>query len=167
MSATRTLTVADALRALQDDIQAEHTLIASRVTWYVTSQAFLLTAFAMSWNAGFTWPEFFRHAVPVTAIVLSAVLFASIYAATWAQDVYLREQAWLVSRVKTDLALDPSEQLALDVYERTMVANRTSADGRAIGGRIHALGRIAPLALPIGFAALWLFAYFCAPGLAT
>jgi hypothetical protein len=166
MSNSQSLTIADALRALQDDIQAENTLIASRVTWYVTSQAFLLTAYATSWNQGFTWPDFFHRAIPIAAIVLSAVIFASIYAATWAQDVYLREQASLVTQVKRDLALSQADQLALIVYERTMVTNRTNAAGRVIGPRIHALVRITPLVLPIGFSALWLFAYLFAPAIA-
>jgi len=59
-----------------------------------------------------------------------------------------------------------SEQLALGVYERTMVANRTNAAGRIIGGRIHAIVRSTPLVLPIGFSALWLYAYLFAPVLA-
>ena len=63
---------------------------ASRVTWYLTSQAFLLTAYATSWGAGLAWPVFFHAVLPLAAIVLSGLIFASIYAATWAQDVYLR-----------------------------------------------------------------------------
>ena len=160
------LTLAHAFRSIREDIQAENMLIASRVTWYVTSQAFLLTAYATSWNAGFVWPVFFHQVLPVAAIVLSLLILVSIYAATWAQDVYLREQASLVARVKADFALDPSEQLALAAYERTMVTKRTNASGKLIGSRIHALVRITPLVLPIGFAALWLYAYHFAPGLA-
>jgi hypothetical protein len=167
MPPSQSLTLADALGALQDSIQAEHTLIASRVTWYVTSQAFLLTAYATSWNPGFIWPAFFHRALPVAAVVLSVAIFASVYAATWAQDVYLREQALLVSQVKRDLSLSPSEKLALDVYERTMVRNRTNASGQVIGGRIHALVRITPLLLPVGFSVLWLYAYLFAPALAA
>ena len=164
MSTSRSLTLADALRSLREEIQAEDTLIASRVTWYVTSQAFLLTAYATSWNAGFLWPSFFHQALPVAAIVLSVVMLASIYAATWAQDVYLREQASLVSRMKAEVALEPPDRLALEIYERTMVANRTTAAGKIIGSRIHALVRVAPLVLPVGFSALWLYASHFAPG---
>jgi len=159
----KSLTVADILKALREDIQAENTLIASRVTWYVTSQAFLLTAYATSWNAKFVWPAFFHSILPLAAIVLSLVILASIYAATWAQDVYLREQSLFVSRLKSELELSRTESIALDTYERTMVANRTNANGRVIGGRIHALVRVAPLALPVGFSTLWLYAYYFAP----
>src|SRR5512140_1828356 len=127
MTTVQSLTIADSLKALREDIQAENTLIASRVTWYVTSQAFLLTAYATSWNAGFLWPVFFHRLLPVAAIVLSVVILGSIYAATWAQDVYLREQAALVHRIRTDGALESSDLLALQVYEQTMVANRRNA----------------------------------------
>lgn len=163
MPEAHSLTIADALKALREDIQAEHTLIASRVTWYVTSQAFLLTAYATSWNAGFVWPAFFHRILPLAAIVLSVVILASIYAATWAQDVYLREQAELVSRVKETLRLGAAETEALGVYERTMVRNRRNHAGRIVGGRIHALVRVTPLILPVAFSLLWLYAFACAP----
>ena len=159
----RSLTPADALLALRLDIQAEDTLIASRVTWYVTSQAFLLTAYATSWNAGFGWRAFFHHVLPLAAIVLSLLILASIYAATWAQEVYRREQALLVAQVKEKLELSMQEALALEAYERTMVANRRNAAGRLVGLRIHALVRVTPFVLPIGFGLLWLYAYVFAP----
>jgi len=162
---SNSLTIADALKSLREGIQAENTLITSRVTWYVTSQAFLLTAYATSWNApmGLGWPFFFRDVLPIVAIVLSLVMFASNYAATWAQDVYLREQASLIARLKTEVVMSPAELLALAAYERTIVANRTSDGGKAIGGLIHAWGRMTPLLLPAGFSALWLYAYYFAP----
>lgn len=157
------LTLADALRALREDIHAEDTLIASRVTWYVTSQAFLLTAYATSWNAGFAWPTFFHQVLPLAAIVLSALILASIHAATWAQDVYLREQAWLVAEMQGRLDLSAADSLALEAYQRTMVSHRRNAAGHRVGHRIHALVRVTPLVLPIGFALLWLYAYAFAP----
>jgi len=160
---TGSLTIADALQGLRSEIQAEDTLIASRTTWYVTSQAFLLTAYATSWNANFAWPFFFHQVLPLAAIVLSMLILASVYGATWAQDVYLREQAALVARIKGELPQSKVDVLALQVYERTMVGNRTDVAGRVIGGRIHALVRIAPLALPPGFALLWLYAFIFAP----
>ncbi|HEY4957258.1 MAG TPA: hypothetical protein VII31_05535 [Caldimonas sp.] len=160
------LTPAGALQSLREDIQAEDTLIASRVTWYVTSQAFLLTAYATSWNAGFLWQAFFHQVLPLSAVALSALILASIYAATWAQEVYLREQTRLVGQIKDRLDLSVPESLALEAYERTMVANRKSAAGRSIGLRIHALVRVAPLVLPFAFAVLWLYAYRFAPQVA-
>lgn len=161
----KSLSVAEMLMALREDIQAENTLIASRVTWYVTSQAFLLTAYATSWSDSFRWQAFFHHVVPLAALVLSVVIFASIYAATWAQDVYLREQQSLVLQLKSNFQLSESERIAIEVYERTMVANRRDPAGRVIGGRIHALVRITPLILPVGFSGLWIYALALAPSL--
>jgi len=155
---TNSLTLEQALRIIQESIQAEHTLIASRVSWYVTSQAFLLTAYAMSWNANFGWPVFFHVALPIAALVLSAVILASIYAATWAQDVYIREQVVLVRRIKEKFELTNAEALALQAYERTMVVNRTNDRGEIVGSRIHGLVRVAPFVLPLGFSLLWLIA---------
>jgi len=160
---SQSLNIGDALKAVRDDIQAENTLIASRMTWYVTSQAFLLTAYATSWNANFGWPQFFHKVLPLAAVVISIIIFASIFAATWAQDVYLREQAELVEIVKRQFQLSSSENEALRAYEKTMIRNRTSENGKRIGQRIHVLVRISPLVLPIGFALLWLYAYFFAP----
>ena len=159
----QSLSIADALKAIRDDIQAENTLIASRMTWYVTSQAFLLTAYATSWNANFAWPGFFHEGLPLAAVAISIVIFASIFAATWAQDVYLREQAELVSVVRSRFQLSQGESEALRAYEQTMIKNRRSRTGQRIGEKIHLLVRISPLVLPGGFAALWLYAYFFAP----
>ena len=157
------LTIADALKVLQADIQGENRLIASRVTWYVTSQAFLLTAYAQSWTYKFEWPYFFHELLPLAGIALSFLTFAFVYAATWAQEVYLREQVTLVAAVKARMNLSPPESLALLSYERTMVANRTSRSGRVLGSRVHAVVRITPFFLPAGFTLLWLYAYFFAP----
>jgi hypothetical protein len=91
------------------------------------------------------------------------VILASIYAATWAQDTYLREQVLLVNQVKSGMVLTEPGALALRVYEQTMVANRRIRSGHVIGGRIHALVRITPLILPVAFSVLWLYACHFAP----
>jgi hypothetical protein len=44
----KSLTLADALKLLRDEVQVENTLIAARRSWFVTSQAFILAAFAAS-----------------------------------------------------------------------------------------------------------------------
>lgn len=158
------LTPSEALRSLSDDIRAEDALIAGRVTWYVTSQAFLLTAHTTSWTYGFLWRSFFHLVLPLASVALSVLIFSSITAATWAQEVYLREQMRLVSEIRARLELSLPEALALDAYARTLVANRRSAAGWPVGSRIHAVVRITPIALPVGFALLWLYAFVCAPG---
>ena len=46
MSPSRSLKLANVLLVLREDIHAEHTLVTSRLTWYVTSRLFLRTAYA-------------------------------------------------------------------------------------------------------------------------
>lgn len=46
-----------------------------------------------------------------------------------------------------------------------MVVNRKNPAGRVIGGQIHALVRITPLVLPVGFSGLWIYALVFAPGI--
>ena len=104
-----------------------------------------------------------NETLPLAAMVLSAVIFTSICAATWSQDAYLREQAALVARIKAEFPLSKADILTLQTYERTMVGNRRSASGRMVGGRVHSLVRVTPLILPIGFSLLWLYAYCFAP----
>jgi hypothetical protein len=161
----QSLSIADALKSLKDDIQAENTLITSRTTWYVTSQAFLLTAYATSWTANFGWPHFFHEALPLAAIAISVIIYASVSAATWAQDVYIREQSEFVAAVRDKYQLSDGEREALRAYERTMISNRRSGSGHLIGERIHVLVRIAPLILPVGFSLLWLYAFFYSPAI--
>jgi hypothetical protein len=72
----------------------------------------------------------------------------------------------LIARIRAEVTLEPQERLALEAYEHTMVANRTNAAGKVVGRRIHALVRITPLVLPVGFSARWLYAYHFAPGVA-
>src|SRR2546423_12416334 len=67
---------------IREEIRAEHSLIANRLSWYVTSQSFLVTAFAISRGAGFTWFHFFSTLLlPIIGIVSSALIFPSILGA--------------------------------------------------------------------------------------
>jgi len=92
-------------------------------------------AYATSWSAGIRWDYFFHHVPPLAAIALSAVIFASIYAATWAQDVYLRKQAALVSRMKA-MKLPAAEAIVLkcsgDLVESESTTRRDVLDVTAV-----------------------------------
>src|SRR5437588_7070215 len=67
---------------IRNEIRAEHSLIANRLSWYVTSQSFLVTAFAISRGAGFTWFHWFSTLLlPIIGIVSSALIFPSILGA--------------------------------------------------------------------------------------
>ena len=66
--------------------------------------------------------------------------------------------------MKSGLALEAGEDLALEADERAMVGNRTSNSGRVFGARVHALFRIIPLILSMALSIPWLCAYSLAPG---
>ena len=115
----------------------------------------------MAWRRGSRRADFFRHdtvspndahtplpgarasdgttsfitSPPLAAIALSAVIFASIYATTWAQDVYLRKQAALVSRMKA-MKLPTAEAIALkcsgDLVESESTTRRNVLDVTAV-----------------------------------
>lgn len=163
MSSIQPFSPTDTLHAMQEEIHAEKNLIDNRMRWYATSQSFLLAAYASSWQRSFLWPEFFHHVMPIAALLLSLVVFGSVYAATWAQDMYLREQLRFIDQLKSHYSFEPVEQLSMHAYESTIVPNRTTRSGKLVGNHVHWLVRMAPLVVPLGFSLLWLYAFLFAP----
>jgi hypothetical protein len=74
---------------LREELRFEHTLLGSRMTYYLTSQSFLFTAAAIAratnWN-GFHW--FSGALLPLVGVASSAVILNSIHAA------YARMDEW-------------------------------------------------------------------------
>jgi hypothetical protein len=69
-------------QTIRDESRAEHTLIANRLTWYVTSQSFLVTAFAISQGAGFVWFRWFSTLlIPAIGLLSASLVFPSIVGA--------------------------------------------------------------------------------------
>ncbi len=163
MSSAQTFSPTDTLHSMQVEIHAEKNLIENRMRWYATSQSFLLAAYAASWQRSFSWPDFFHYVIPVAALLLSLVVFASVYAATWAQDMYLREQLRFIEKIKAQYTLSTIEQMSLQAYEGTIVPNRTTRSGKPVGNYVHWLVRMAPLVVPLGFSLLWLYVFLFAP----
>lgn len=68
---------------IREEIRSEHSLIANRLTWYVTSQSFLVTAFAISRGNGFAWFAWFSTLLlPLIGLISSALIFPSILGAS-------------------------------------------------------------------------------------
>ena len=73
------LTPSAEYQTLRDESRSEHTLMANRLTWYVTSQSFLVTAFAISRGAGFTWFHIFSTLlIPAIGLLSSLLVLPSI-----------------------------------------------------------------------------------------
>jgi hypothetical protein len=69
-------------QSIRDESHAEHMLIANRLTWYVTSQSFLVTAFAISRGNGFGWFRWFSTLlIPAIGLLSSSLVFPSIVGA--------------------------------------------------------------------------------------
>src|SRR5437870_13920101 len=84
---------------IRDEIRAEHTLIANRLTWYVTSQSFLVTAFAISRASGFTWFHWFSTLLlPFVGFVSSALIFPSILGASATIELWHQKQRQFFER---------------------------------------------------------------------
>jgi hypothetical protein len=66
---------------LQREIQYTQTMLGSRMTWYVTSQAFLMTAFAISGGGDHNFKWLAKGIIPGLGFVLSLIIFFSIGAA--------------------------------------------------------------------------------------
>ena len=62
-------------------IYREHNLISNRMTWYVTSQSFLMAAFAVSGGQGNSVSRLFKLILPILGMLISLIILASIIAA--------------------------------------------------------------------------------------
>ena len=88
------LTPGSEFQMIRDEVKAEHTLISSRLAWYVTSQSFLMTAFAISRGAGFRWFSWFSAVLlPLTGVLSSWLIFPSILAARQTIHLWHLKQA--------------------------------------------------------------------------
>ncbi len=124
------------LEAIRGRIEHEHNLINQRLSWLVSSQAFLLTAFAISLNApvAFTRPGYAAlnlqlvRLLPLTAIACVVVLALTLAGAVWSLAI-LRRAA--------DAARGAEDLPVLNVAP------------------IRWLGLAAPLLIPAIFFALW------------
>lgn len=78
---------------IREEIRAEHALIANRLTWYVTSQSFLVSAFAISSGSNFMWHRWFSTSlIPGLGLWSSLLVFPSILGACATIKLWHRRQ---------------------------------------------------------------------------
>ncbi|MGE5445145.1 MAG: hypothetical protein ACM3SR_11185 [Ignavibacteriales bacterium] len=120
---------------IRDEIRSEFGLIANRLSWYVTSQSFLVTAFAISRGIGFNWYSWFSTVLlPALGLISSALIFPSIVGAS--KTINLWHQ-----RYKRFLEQNPKFQQAFEL-------NRPSW--------IHTLSLLFPTLIPPLFGLFWI-----------
>jgi hypothetical protein len=140
------LTYADVLKTIRDEIQAEHSLISNRMSWFVMSQSFLMTAYAVSWGQGHTWPIFFHIMLPTLGATLSLIIGQSVSAALGSQSALLKLQAETLNNL---------ENTALDIIS---IYRQTTCEGKKGGDDFHKKGSRPPRTLPWLFFLIWLIA---------
>jgi hypothetical protein len=119
---------------IRNEIRAEHSLIANRLTWYVTSQSFLVTAFAISRGAGFTWHSWFSTTLlPLVAFASSLLVFPSVVGARNTIRLWHGKQ-------KDFFARHPEFQAAFDLQRASWIESQ---------------GLLFPIVIPLIFAAFW------------
>ena len=100
------LTYTEILKTMRDELQAEHTLISNRISWYVTSQSFLMAAFAVSLSTTFSNDSsqlyFFHNAIPFLGIIISVLIWLGVVAAASAQSKLQEIQEFIVNEYRVN-----------------------------------------------------------------
>ena len=100
------LTYTEILKTVRDELQAEHTLISNRISWYVTSQSFLMAAFAVSLSTTFSNDSsqlyFFHNAIPFLGIIISVLIWLGVVAAASAQSKLQEIQEFIVNEYRVN-----------------------------------------------------------------
>jgi hypothetical protein len=135
------------LEAYGREIQAEHTLLSHRMTWYVTSQSFLFSAYAVSGSHGNAWGSVFMIGIPVLGILLSELARRSIWAAIEAQYDLIRNQKALLGT--PGLELSAKERAVLKLLAKT------TCEGRESKYSFHDAAMLPPLLIPILLMLSW------------
>jgi hypothetical protein len=119
---------------IRNEIRAEHSLIANRLTWYVTSQSFLVTAFAISRGAGFSWhPWFSTTLLPLVALASSLLIFPSVVGARNTIRLWHEKQRGFFAR-------HPEFEAAFHLQRASWIESQ---------------GLLFPIVIPLIFAAFW------------
>ncbi|HVT79112.1 MAG TPA: hypothetical protein VHM90_00530 [Phycisphaerae bacterium] len=133
---------ADRYRQLRAQIEFEDNLIVQRLNWFVASQSFLFTAYAITLNAPTepAWPLFrdhqriIFHLIPLVALLCSGLIYLAVVGGIVAQLHLHRE---FRTRVPPQIAA---------AFPRLQGAGST-----------RLLGLAAPLGIPMVFALVWAF----------
>ena len=120
---------------IREEIRGEHSLITNRLTWYVTSQSFLVTAFAISRGSGFTWHHWFSTTLlPLVAFVNSLLILPSIVGARKTIKLWHEKQTGFFQR-------NQEFKIAFNLQRASWIESQ---------------GLLFPTVVPLGFAVFWL-----------
>jgi hypothetical protein len=136
------------LEAYGREIQAEHTLMSQRMTWYVTSQSFLFSAYAISGSNSNSWGNIFMFGIPVLGMLLSEFARMSLWAAIEVQYGLIERQNKLITEQRPRLSC-AKDQFLLDLH------SKTTCNGRETKHTFHDTAMLPPLLIPILLMLTW------------
>jgi len=136
------------LEAYGREIQAEHTLMSQRMTWYVTSQSFLFSAYAISGSDRNSWVNIFMIGIPVLGMLLSEFARISLWAAINVQYELIKSQNQFITEQRGRLSC-AKERYLLDVY------TKTTCNGWESKHSFHDTAMLPPLLIPILLMLTW------------
>ena len=139
------LSVVQYYSVIRGQVEHEDNLMMQRLNWFITSQSFLFSAYAIDVTSLFAGPpppgsdvydtrQLLRILIPLVAIIASAVILVTICAGVMAMH---NLRALFHTHVKKS---DCADLPPVQGYRRTW-----------------ALGLVAPLLLPVVFLAVWTF----------
>jgi hypothetical protein len=145
------------LSSIRAEIHAEHTLISHRISWYIITQSFLMTAYAIAGGSN-QWQQYFQFAMPVIGILLSELARWAIWAGSEVQNDLLNIESDLIIEMEEAAKLGKNtiqEMRTIDYYKRTTVYGRPTADWT------DARAKKLPRMIPLLFIVAWIGALFC------
>lgn len=133
------------------EIQHEHNLISNRMSWYVTSQSFLMAAFAVSGGANHSFQWLARPFLPILGIVTSLISWLSLIAAVAAMNKVGTYRKKILDQDNELKNLTPfSERFKKDDENWFIFMTRV--------GWIHLAGLSPPVVTPLIFLIAWVIA---------
>ena len=122
----------DIFEYIHTEIHREHDLISNRMSWYATSQSFLLTAFAITGSQNHNYQWLGEYLLPLLGISTTIVIIVAIMAA-----------------ISSMCSLRRNEKQLLETEE---LAKLNSLQNKLP----HIYGIMAPIAIPLLFLFAWL-----------
>jgi len=134
-----TAEIKDRYATIRQEIRDEYGQIASRLSWYVSSQAFLVSGFAISGNPAFPLGWFNHYLVPGLAYLLSILVAPSILGAA------MTIKAWTARKHQLFDTVDPDASFWFRIERPHWISP-------------YAL--MVPVSIPILFLLFWNFVIF-------
>jgi hypothetical protein len=163
---TNNFTDFNILENFRNEIQTEHTLISHRMSWYVTSQSFLVAAYAISFNQGHEGFHFFSLALPILGGILSIGAGLSIFSAIWVQNDVINEQTKYINVLKENYRnkenCENKENCKNKDLARLEWYEKVTCSQRPTGKLFHWVAMIIPQAIPLLITFGWILAWFYA-----